>query len=549
MIAHTQVVWALLSALLYDDSAASSSWLATVHHPDEATSAAPGLRTQHAMATKALKASSLNRRDLDGTMLAKFGYTASLPRTGLRPCNTNRCIGMLRPAQMRPYFSVMAAFDNKRSGEPAFAIFIDPVLTEDQASLRFTYEQYAKVENIKPTDNLAMLWRAAENITGTKRPTLHVCFNGTELEESFTRTIAEEGIQNGDRLAATIKKINANKEALLRVRLQAFKNSSELALHLDQKIMSPLDRQETAFTNRIADELGLEVMTSELPEPQLVITRPQSYLEVFAEGSPVPVVLGATRQESDFSPGDDVRNFTRADLGTLVAERLGGDYGDSFVHELLDVYGLLRPGGAAPFEAQRVYSDIVSDATTVCPNFYLAQTMSRSRRRQSPGVYAYAAAGCLSGPFCVLEQFNSFSPPYCPLYAFHASDEFAMIRPAYSESLFPYHFSTADAEYGQLIWARLSEFAATGEVLAWKTFAGTTSSLQADQPKTRRHLSEHYFVSELGTHERRAVSGYRREQCNFWLRHGFYDTHGLINVESEASTVDEAPLDLTSILI
>merc|ERR1712137_499309 len=47
---------------------------------------------------------------------------------------------------------------------------------------------------------------------------------------------------------------------------------------------------------------------------------PSGYLTAFdAKGTTaVPLVIGATRQESDFAPGDDVRNFTRAALRELV---------------------------------------------------------------------------------------------------------------------------------------------------------------------------------------------------------------------------------------
>jgi len=191
-------------------------------------------------------------------------------------------------------------------------------------------------------------------------------------------------------------------------------------------------------------------------------------------------------------------------------------YGYGFVSELLTVYNLsvedssTHRFSAPSWEPQRLYSDIITDATTLCPSLHLASTMSRGA---SQPVYLVGTSQRMSTApgFCALEAFNHFQPSYCPKYSFHAVDMFSLFQPFYDAKRFKYHFSDRDKEYGRLIWKRLIEFAKEGRVREWPHFDVSTG-----------------VALDLATPER-AVPGYRAHECAFWLKHGFYDKIGLIN--------------------
>ena len=249
-------------------------------------------------------------------------------------------------------------------------------------------------------------------------------------------------------------------------------------------------------------------------DPILLIddcTIPKSYYDTLPRQN---LIIGATAQESDFSPQDDVRDFLPDQFAAFVREHLAGSYGDSFVNELLDLY----VGRAAVFEPQRIYSDIVTDATILCPNAYLASRWSHSH----DGVYAYFSRQRLQNPFCVLEPFNTFKPPYCPLYSFHASDMFMWFGPRYDAATFDYRMTPQDLAFGSLMQKRFAEFAALGKISAWKPFAAQGSFL-------KDRLPERYFATDFALPDAAPVPLLRQEYCNFWLKHGFYENHGLIN--------------------
>ena len=227
---------------------------------------------------------------------------------------------------------------------------------------------------------------------------------------------------------------------------------------------------------------------------------------------------------------------TAASFSAFVRAKLEPAYGAEFVAELLGVY---LPGGGADgavatgpgaFDAQKTYSDIVTDATILCPNAYLSATWQRAACASGRGapVYFYAASKTLRGAdgegFCVLQPFNGFSPPYCPRYSFHAVDMFTWFLPAYDAARFNYTFTKDDIAYSRLIDARFKEFTATSRISSWRAFAG------CDAASAPRHdaLPAAYTGTELGP-QQHVVSRYREQQCAFWLKHGFYEAKGLIN--------------------
>jgi len=244
---------------------------------------------------------------------------------------------------------------------------------------------------------------------------------------------------------------------------------------------------------------------------------PADYLSTFngtyePPSAGVPLIIGVTRQESDFSPGNDVRNLSRSEFSTFVASHFARAYGKQFVKELLPLYL-----DAPEWEPQKVYSEIITDATTLCPSRHLAHQIAVGR---SQPVYLYGASQTMSTPpgFCVLQPFNGFNPPYCPMYSFHAVDMFALFQPYYDASRFNYTFSPTDRRFGQLIQERMMEFANNGTIASWPHFTNPDRQFRA---------------IDLALPER-IVPHFKYKQCEFWLGRNpaninFYDTIGLIN--------------------
>jgi hypothetical protein len=252
------------------------------------------------------------------------------------------------------------------------------------------------------------------------------------------------------------------------------------------------------------------------PGPGSVL--PQSYLSVYALGgvpNDIPTIVGVTRQESDFSPGDDVRNFSAAEFALYVRQRVEPYYGSVFASELLQIY---MPHGFVPdplFAPQRIFSEIITDSTTLCPNFYLA---SRMQKAFSSPVYAYASSQRPQQPFCPLRSFNSFD--YCPAYSFHASDEFLWLLPRFAN----YSWSESDHSFSRLLSNRVASFIANGTVPPWSTFTTPPhdASLHSDS------LPAQYTAVDLAAPDSN-IPALKKAACKFWLRNGFYETRGLIN--------------------
>ena len=187
---------------------------------------------------------------------------------------------------------------------------------------------------------------------------------------------------------------------------------------------------------------------------------PQGYLQAFQDSKhgAVPAILGVTREESDFAPGQDVRRLTRSQLMQLLAGYAGKSQEPAFAEELGRLYGLT--GFSDDWEPQQRYAEILSDMTTVCPNFYLAGVMDAQRPRHASPVFSYVASRHLSKPFCVIANFTKMKPPYCPRFAFHAMDEFAMLQPH-----FLYNFTAEDKAWGQRLRARRGFYDSRGTLL------------------------------------------------------------------------------------
>ena len=133
----------------------------------------------------------------------------------------------------------------------------------------------------------------------------------------------------------------------------------------------------------------------------------------------------------------------------------------------------------------------------MCPNLYLASSWQAARAstaanrslRAAP-VMAYRASQRFTAPFCVLRK-DTWQPPYCPLYSFHASDMFAWLQPQQTPA-FDYAFSPADREYGQLIAAQFGAVLEGITPKGWRACRGPgpplRDALPGWQPKSKLML-------------------------------------------------------------
>ena len=76
-------------------------------------------------------------------------------------------------------------------------------------------------------------------------------------------------------------------------------------------------------------------------------TIPRSFSETwsgkFKVPNDVPLIVGATAQEIDFSPGNDTRNFTKQQFSQFMINAIDqGGFPNIFTKRLLDVYGLME---------------------------------------------------------------------------------------------------------------------------------------------------------------------------------------------------------------
>eukprot|EP00040_Diaphanoeca_grandis_P029707 m.174462 g.174462 ORF g.174462 m.174462 type:complete len:606 (-) comp31769_c0_seq1:64-1881(-) len=243
-----------------------------------------------------------------------------------------------------------------------------------------------------------------------------------------------------------------------------------------------------------------------------------------AKASNTSLIVGVTRQEADFSPGDDVRNLSKPQFSQFIQDRIGPFYNKSFVDELVSLY-VIGDDDDNFFEPQQLYASIVTDATILCPNMYLASKLQQS---SSVDVRMYAASYRMQNPFCVLEPFNTFAPPYCPLYSFHAIDMFALFNVPYSINpltSFNYTQTQHDLACGSLIRDRFLSFANNSSNMSWPFFGDGHAS---DIDKDKDFLPSTYTVIDLASVDA-AVFRFKVKECTFWLENNFYERKGLIN--------------------
>ena len=237
----------------------------------------------------------------------------------------------------------------------------------------------------------------------------------------------------------------------------------------------------------------------------------------------VPLMIGVTREEIDFAPGNDVRNMSHIQVANLLetALRNATNGTSSFIHSVLSSYGLststtstLVPIQGKNATPELIFSDFISDATMLCGTYTLADAWSSV----SPNIYMYTVSERPGNPFCALSHFQK-EESYCPLYSFHAIDMFAMYEwlPDYltpgHESL--YNATKRDVLFTKLVQNRLvDEFGRAGVVEEWERYT---------------FLNKDRSVAVLNVENERMITDWRKEQCKIFMEHGFYETKTWVN--------------------
>ncbi|KAH8058499.1 carboxylic ester hydrolase [Aureococcus anophagefferens] len=164
--------------------------------------------------------------------------------------------------------------------------------------------------------------------------------------------------------------------------------------------------------------------------------------------------------EADFSPGDDARTWTAADMAAFLANETA-HLGPDFVDGLLDAYDVR---GRAALDAQRLYSEILADASIV--------------------------------------------RGYEPLYAFHAVDMFMLFN--FTNG---YAMTDGDRAYSRSLVSAFAGFARDGALpRGWRRFSGDGSYGVVDW----RDRTTATTATNL-----------KKRQCKFWLRHDAYRRYAL----------------------
>ena len=122
----------------------------------------------------------------------------------------------------------------------------------------------------------------------------------------------------------------------------------------------------------------------------------------------VPLIIGVTREEIDFAPGNDVRNLSFSNVASLFKNAItNSTHSKSFVKEILNSYQLSTDKKMTPVQglnatSELVFSDFISDATMLCGTYVLANAWSLI----NPNIYMYTVSERPGNPFCVLSAFS-----------------------------------------------------------------------------------------------------------------------------------------------
>ncbi|XP_061885604.1 para-nitrobenzyl esterase [Entelurus aequoreus] len=185
----------------------------------------------------------------------------------------------------------------------------------------------------------------------------------------------------------------------------------------------------------------------------------------------VPLVIGTTEQEVDFSPqAENISMWTWEDYRWFVTEKLK-TFSVNLPEEALDLYPSSAPCPTKDRCPERAYTTMVSDLRVTCPNNDLAQRAAVAL--QSP-VYRYVVTHTPSGPVNTsagLIPFNSRFSFHClDIVAFFGGLDFILETPP----------SDQDKQFQDLITRHLVHFARTGKMEdSWPDYPAATALLSS----------------------------------------------------------------------
>lgn len=229
------------------------------------------------------------------------------------------------------------------------------------------------------------------------------------------------------------------------------------------------------------------------------------------------LILGTTREEIDFAPGDDVSDFSLEKFQDFVYEHLEAGFGHDVASVVVSRYTMTNASSTSSSPIihnsfQQTYAQIVSDATIWCPSLYMLDKGSNKTKSQ---FYVYQTSQKPGHAFCPLSPFQALKN-YCPTFSFHAIDMFMMFQVPWGihgcceGDDVEYEYTHDDLKYGDLLAKRFAEFSVTNRVGAWDTYDNDRSVVRLEVPGERME------------------NNLRVEYCDgLWWN--FYDRLGLIN--------------------
>ena len=221
------------------------------------------------------------------------------------------------------------------------------------------------------------------------------------------------------------------------------------------------------------------------------------------------LIIGTTREEIDFAPGDDVSKLSEERFRDFVYDRVSDGFGHDVAFKTVSRY-LLNDNSTSK---QQRYAQIVSDATIWCPTMYLLDAANENLKSQ---FYVYQTSQKPGHAFCPLGPFQMI-PNYCPEYSFHAIDMFMMfkvpwgVRGCCTGDEVSYEYTEQDIQYGDTLAKRFAEFANTGRVESWDSYGSERRVVRMQVPGEKMELN------------------WRVDFCNNGLWWDYYDRLGLIN--------------------
>ena len=238
----------------------------------------------------------------------------------------------------------------------------------------------------------------------------------------------------------------------------------------------------------------------------------------------IPLIIGVTREEIDFAPGNDVRNMTTRQVSELFNVAIRNSTiarAKLFSTNVLHSYGLstaanttIIPVQGKNATSELIFSDFISDATMLCGTYVLADAWSKI----NSNIYMYTVSQRPGRPFCALSAFQKEA--YCPLYSFHAIDMFALYDwlPRYltPKHLDLYNKTDSDVAFTRLVRDRLvDQFAWHGEVRGWGKYSSAPGGGRS--------------VVVLNAKNERTLRGWREQQCALFLKEGYYESKAWVN--------------------